>query len=438
MKPELPARDISGMLIPCLDAQAPTNRAILTKLRQEWSRYRPANRLQNSMKRRKIPLLSRLENWAVAKGERFGRSGSQRLAGKRSPRKQRKLDGAPINRRLFSLVKRISLQGQMTELEEFKALVNGVADKADSDFLLFSNSIYDAQTDHFIKAVCDIKKKRSNVSLILCTNGGSADAGYRIARCLKKNYKKFLLYVFGNCKSAGTLIAVGANEIVMSHFGQFGPLDVQLADKDEFLGQTPALDVSQSITTLSESAYTCFMDQFLKLEPGRSISTKTAVEIGKSLTLGIIGPIASQIDPLLLGRVDRSMRIAEAYIKRLNSSFKDANAKKLIGGYPSHDFVIDFDEAKEVFGNVREPTEEEMKVESYLRNWDKLPKQNNWVGVISDEKKEPIDASIPVDSASGKADGQAKDGGEPARKTAAASMESSSRSAGQEPVSRNN
>src|SRR5207302_4338130 len=133
----------------------------------------------------------------------------------------------------------------------------------------------------------------------------------------------------------------------------------QLADKYEFYGQTPALDISQSITTLSESAFTCFIDQFLKLEPSRSISTKTATEIAKSLTLGIIGPIASQIDPLLLGRVDRSMRISEAYIKRLNSSFKDANMKKLIGGYPSHEFVIDFDEAKDVFETVREPTEEE-------------------------------------------------------------------------------
>jgi len=50
-----------------------------------------------------------------------------------------------------------------------------------------------------------------------------------------------LLYVFGYCKSAGTLVAVAADQIVMSEFGQFGPLDVQLSDKNEIFGQTAAL-----------------------------------------------------------------------------------------------------------------------------------------------------------------------------------------------------
>jgi hypothetical protein len=312
-----------------------------------------------------------------------------------------------------------------TKLETFKGLIDDIADKDDTDFYLFSDSIYDKQADRLIQALQTVKKKRTNAALILCTNGGSADTGYQIARCLKKNYKKFSLYVFGNCKSAGTLIAVGANEIVMSDFGQFGPLDVQLADKDEFYGQTPALDVSQSMTTLSETSFNCFIDHFLKLEPGRGISTKTAVEIAKSLTLGIVEPIASQIDPLLLGRVDRSMKIADAYIQRLNPNFRQA--KKLIGGYPSHDFIIDFDEAKDVFENVREPTEHETKIEAILRDWDRVPKQSDWIGVVSSEKKELVNAANTVDGSDsgsgGNGDTQAEAG------TATAAMEAVPRTA---------
>src|SRR5215831_15064339 len=143
------------------------------------------------------------------------------------------------------------------DTEKWNEIVAKVSDSTESDLFLFSNSIYDDQADRFVNVVRHITQKRKNAGLILCTNGGSADAGYQMARCLKKNYSKLTLYVFGNCKSTGTLVAVGANEIVMSEFGQFGPLDVQLADKEEFYGQTPALDVSQSIATLSDSAFNC-------------------------------------------------------------------------------------------------------------------------------------------------------------------------------------
>ena len=273
-----------------------------------------------------------------------------------------------------------------TELESFQTLIDGLATSLDADIYLFSSAIFDDQTDRLVDTVRKLEKRRTNAALVLCTNGGSADAGFRLARCLKKNYKKLVLFVFGNCKSTGTLVAVGANEIVMSEFGQFGPLDVQLADKDEFYGQTPALDVSQSISTLSESAFNCFIDHFLKLEPGRSLSTKTACEIAKSLTLGIVEPIASQIDPILLGRVDRSMKIADAYIMRLNPNFM--NSKKLIGGYPSHDFVIDFEEAKTLFQNIREPSAVECEAENILRRWNRVPKQSDWIGVLSSQIKD--------------------------------------------------
>ena len=379
-----------------------------TKRQLALSRCQLAKRPQNSAKGRKIPLLSRWGNWAAVRAVKSERSAFQRHGGNRLPRKQRKLDGARPKGHLFSFVWGIKLAKKMTtKMEQFKMLVDGIADNTDTDFFLYSESIYDAQVDRFITSLSGVKNKRTNAALILCTNGGSADAGYQLARCIKKSYKKFTLYVFGNCKSAGTLIAVGADDIVMSSWGQFGPLDVQLADKDEFYGQTPALDVSQSITTLSESAFNCFIDHFLKLEPGRGISTKTAVEIAKSLTLGIIEPIASQIDPLLLGRVDRSMKIAEAYIQRLNSNFKQA--KKLIGGYPSHEFVIDFEEANQVFGTVREPTEDETKIEIFLRDWDRVPKQSDWIGVISTDKKEPAPHATGTES--GKPTGDGKNGG---------------------------
>jgi hypothetical protein len=73
---------------------------------------------------------------------------------------------------------------------------------------------------------------------------------------------------------------------------------------------------------LSTFTFDTFFDYFLRLDPGRGISTKTAAEVAKSLALGIVSPIAGQIDPLLLGRVDRSMKIAAVYMERLQQNFQ--------------------------------------------------------------------------------------------------------------------
>jgi membrane-bound ClpP family serine protease len=218
----------------------------------------------------------------------------------------------------------------MSNNEKPSEIVFAVATEAAADIYVLSGAINSRSADELISCVRVCEKRRPNAILALTTDGGSADAAYRIARTLKRHHKRLILLVFGECYSAGTLVAVAADEIVMSEFGQLGPLDVQLADKSEFFGQTPALDVSQALAFLSETAFDFFTSHFVGMGPGRRINTQTASDIAKTLTLGIIEPIAKQIDPLLLGRVDRSMKIAEAYSERLKPGFK--SIKKLVQG----------------------------------------------------------------------------------------------------------
>lgn len=57
---------------------------------------------------------------------------------------------------------------------------------------------------------------------------GDPNAGYRIGRALQHNYDDVTLLVVGPCKSAGTLIAIAANKLVIGDMGELGPLDIQL------------------------------------------------------------------------------------------------------------------------------------------------------------------------------------------------------------------
>jgi hypothetical protein len=189
-------------------------------------------------------------------------------------------------------------------------------------------------------------------------------------RFIRKLYKKFILYVFGLCKSTGTLVALGANEIVMGDFGEFGPLDIQLV-KDDELTNTSGLSYLQSLISLNERIFSSFEESFMSLKKkgtfGYSITTKTAAEIGSKLAIGLIQPIAGQMDPLKLGEVQRAIKIALAYGERIFNDHGSGALNRLIGEYPSHSFVIDFKEASELFEDsditLREPDENELELE---------------------------------------------------------------------------
>lgn len=198
-------------------------------------------------------------------------------------------------------------------MDELNELILRIADQNKSDFYIFCGTISDETVDVFIKLLRDKIDKKSNCSLILTTYGGDPDAGYRLVRAIKRYYKDFYLYVFGSCKSTGTLIALGSDKIIMSDFGEFGPLDIQLA-KDDELSNTSGLSYLQSLTSLNEQIFRSFETNFLNLKrkSGFTITTKTAAEIGSKLAVGLISPISAQLDPVKLGEVQRAIKIADA------------------------------------------------------------------------------------------------------------------------------
>lgn len=248
------------------------------------------------------------------------------------------------------------------------ALFKELSDLLDADIFLYSGPVERPVANLFLDVAAGANK-RSNAVLILCTYGGDADAAYIIARFLKRTYKKFTLYVFGYCKSAGTLIALGADEIVMSIKGELGPLDVQLLKADNLFFRGSGLDIDEAIESLSEQAFEIFEKHLLGIieKSSGSITTKTAADIASTLAVGLLSPITAQIDPLHVGEVERAINIAYQYGIRLNGD--EGRINRLVSDYPSHSFVIDFDEAKQIFENVRQPNATESRLELVLQDF---------------------------------------------------------------------
>jgi len=209
-----------------------------------------------------------------------------------------------------------------------------------------------------------ISVKKPAAILILATYGGDPDAGFRIARCLRHHYEKLTIVVPGYCKSAGTLICVSADELVICDKGELGPLDIQINKPDEVMEFSSGLDIMQSLNMLKDLVLQSFQDHMLDIRFKNGVSTKVATEIAAKLAIGVFSPIYGQIDPLRVGEIQRANQIVWHYAKKLNEYGKilvdpKLSLSKLVYTYPSHGFVIDRKEAQASFRSVRSPSHNE-------------------------------------------------------------------------------
>jgi hypothetical protein len=210
--------------------------------------------------------------------------------------------------------------------------------------------------------LCDelaAKKKSSVALLVLTTPGGDPHAGFRIARALGHCYDHFDALVPRYCKSAGTLIVIGARTIYMDDMSELGPLDIQVKKGDEIIGQNSGLEFMKAVSYLQTQSMAAFRNHLLELTQETGLSTRVASDIAARLTCGLFEPIAAQIDPLKLAEMQRATEIAFEYGTRLAEKSKNLRPfglAKLVANYPSHSFVIDRKEATKLFVDVRSPT----------------------------------------------------------------------------------
>jgi len=268
----------------------------------------------------------------------------------------------------------------------------------DRDLLVFSGSIDSENTEDFINKLVSHEQRRSRVSLFLCTYGGDPHAAYRMARALHRCYPKDIrILIPSYCKSAGTMIALCANSLGISDFGELGPLDTQLSRPDEIMQRASGLEIFSTLQHLTDHAFSCFEQNMLTLlrKSGQTISTRLASEIATKLAIGLVKPITAQIDPHRIGVAQRGLEVTKAYGNQLgnakNLKFSaEVVVNHLVRDYPTHAFVIDREEAGTLFRNVTEFSAEEMSVFDLLKSALIRPAENdavivNFAALVAEE-----------------------------------------------------
>lgn len=252
-------------------------------------------------------------------------------------------------------------------------LANSISDSFDAKVVLYSGGINDKGFGSLVSAMetPDGEPVKENTVLILSTLGGFPNSAYRIARTIQSLSEKFIVCIPSRCKSAGTLIVLGAHKVAMGIGAEIGPLDVQMVQRDE-IGETRSGMIAKTalrgMADETMSAFVYAVNQ-IKMASEYSISFDVSSKIASDIAAKVMTPVYAQIDPEILGNDLRNLKVVTAYGKRLSDvggNVRPRTITKLVEDYPSHDFIIDRDETETLLKTVEELPEEVYSILSLL------------------------------------------------------------------------
>lgn len=201
-----------------------------------------------------------------------------------------------------------------------------------------------------------------NIDLFLLSPGGSGEAAFKIGRAVQQWAGKvngsFSVLVPDYAKSAATLLALGANTIIMGFSSELGPIDPQIPKYDHRLGRWryyPALALRDALNVAQE--YSGVAPEMMRL-------FQALLE-------------RAGIDFTDIGEVERARETPKQYATTLlqGAMFQgDATrarnaAETLVDYYKAHSYPIDADEARETVGLViTDASAEEWRLMKKLRD----------------------------------------------------------------------
>lgn len=273
-------------------------------------------------------------------------------------------------RMLRSGVSRAASSSQSDPKMTIDQAVIAVRDAYDADLLIYAGPMLRPMDDDVIGQII-AEKERKNVIFWLTTYGGDPTVAYRIARALRKHYDKITIYVNSSCYSAGTMLTLVGDSVIIDEHAEFGPIDVQLLRRDEVGERISGLTSRGALALATDETPETFQRIFKLLRRQVGLSTKMAADVACELTDSTIGKLFAQIDPMRLAEDSRSVKVIESYAERIASAnIKDGAIKSLVNSYPDHNFVIDPQEAREViFKNPEAPCDELRDLGNQLKSY---------------------------------------------------------------------
>lgn len=196
---------------------------------------------------------------------------------------------------------------------------------------------------------------QDKLSLVLNSPGGSIEAAFGIAKAIRGQCQEFEVIVPDIAKSAATLIALAADRILLGQFGELGPLDPQIPDREGGSGRRSPLEIVKGLEYLRDYYIETFdlMVRFLLEQSGMDVAH--TMEHATEALSPIAGALYNSVGYRELGEAVRYLTVSQQYAREtmrrwspLDQASSDAVVETLVWEYPDHGYMIDVDEAHRI------------------------------------------------------------------------------------------
>jgi len=212
------------------------------------------------------------------------------------------------------------------------------------------------------------------IDLFLYTKGGVITAPPRIVELIREFTDKFCVLIPYRCHSAGTLIALGANEITMAKMGELSPVEPQMMGGVEEPEPGRAIKIKPPVSVENFASYISFAKEMVGITEQAQLGT-------------VLKELTEKVSPVDLGGVHRANNLIRLIVKKLlRHHMRLAEHEQkineitdiLIEKFFSHEYLISRKEAKRLGLKIKDP---DNKLES--RIW-KLYKEYHSYLVLSE------------------------------------------------------
>lgn len=185
------------------------------------------------------------------------------------------------------------------------------------------------------------QKPIEKLDLFLVSNGGDGVVPWRLVPIFREYTKQFNVLVPFKAYSAATIMALGANEIIMHKFGVLGPIDPTVTN--EFNPIESGTNRKLGISVEDVKAYVSFIKD--------TVGIKHEEELVKTVEI-----LANKVHPLALGNVERfisqsrmiARKLLNMHTAKTEEHMLDSIIEALASKFYFHGHPINRSEAREL------------------------------------------------------------------------------------------
>jgi len=227
--------------------------------------------------------------------------------------------------------------------KETQEILTQVEKKMDMPILSYWNSGDGSVCYHDVYAIYEVLRtigKQDKIGILIKSDGGNGQASLRIINLLRQYCKKVTALVPLECASAATMIAIGADEILMGPLSYLTAVDTSLKHR-----LSPRDSQNRGVSVSLDG-----VNRIVKLWNKESSSSET----------NPYESLFQHIHPLVIGAIDRSESLSIRICQEIMSyHMKDTKkieeiSSQLNSNYPSHGYPITMKEAVRIGLNAHE------------------------------------------------------------------------------------